>query len=210
MDFRISWVAVVAYSVLACSGLDAEKVDKDAGAVTDGSATQCQQCLEAPNQPGPGCANELAACQANALCADHLVCLEQQGCTALTTREEMFTCGTQCWQDRHVDINDPAVALGYAVYRCRITSCGSICYPGQPPLDAGPPPDQLCHTKADCGPGLYCCGTLQGTTYESIKCAATCAEANQYEFCDPQTNPDCHFRGTCQQSLFVSTAHICK
>lgn len=216
MKFRVVWSAITLCSVFACSGLDGRTAHKENGAViqaADGGLTECRKCMLAPKDPGPGCANEFAACQGNELCVQHLECVEERGCSNLASREELFQCGSACYEDHHVDINDPAVGLGYALYRCRIGACGSICHPDDPPVQPGQLNiDAECATQADCDSGEYCCGTLAAGTanYESVKCAKTCAEPNQYEFCDPDTAATCHFKGECRESLFLAGTFVCK
>ena len=68
-----------------------------------------------------------------------------------------------------------------------------------------------CDDKADCDKGNVCCGTTGNNgRYTQVQCQASCdPNNNEYEFCDPNAQPDeCAANGqTCSLASGVLTGY---
>lgn len=88
----------------------------------------CYQCLHAPNQPGPGCGNEIAACEADKACKDSIDCTFEDGCWNLGTPAALIQCGLPCAE--RAGQTDVQVKLGAAVFACVQATCPGPCHLG--------------------------------------------------------------------------------
>jgi hypothetical protein len=129
---------LVSMLLMACTGIDAIVVDAkeqplptaDSGSDAQTAADVCDACLHGPNDPGPGCADEYAACDADAKCKAQQECYQER-CSTKTASADVFRCGSQCFADLGVAIDDPASTLSYNIFLCSTGSCKSVCFPGE-------------------------------------------------------------------------------
>ena len=90
----------------------------------------CQRCLESPDQPGPGCAQEIAACEANPQCAQVYACVIYSGCLYLASRSALANCAIPCLQEAGVTSQTtPAGMAAYNLTICGFTTCTRVCGP---------------------------------------------------------------------------------
>lgn len=88
----------------------------------------CEQCIESPDQPGPGCADELAACRADPRCNATYDCVIAHSCLTRGSQRRIILCGLPCAQDAGIIAqDDPAAVLVLAVVACLQTACPSEC-----------------------------------------------------------------------------------
>jgi hypothetical protein len=102
-----------------------------------GDATRpCEVCMRAPSDPGPGCADEMATCAADAPCFATMECAIAAGCLELTGQGAIIDCGTPCGRDAGLDLSSPSITFVLAVVTCAQDSCGPICRGEIPPPSA--------------------------------------------------------------------------
>jgi hypothetical protein len=96
---------------------------RDAGA--DGGG--CGRCLNAPDQPGPGCATEVAACQMDPVCRDTFACFQTR-CEGLTSQEQVVGCGLPCAQEAGLTSTAGSTfTLATNVFNCLLGACLGAC-----------------------------------------------------------------------------------
>ena len=94
----------------------------------------CDQCLASPDQPGPGCADELAACLADTKCHAMYECVVAQQCLTKGSQKKIILCGLPCAESAGIVTQDePAVVFVLAVVSCLQSACAVACKIG----DAG-------------------------------------------------------------------------
>lgn len=123
----------VLFALAACTSLETIVVEKNDQPLTDAggdaAATQaCYDCLEAPNDPGPGCANEYKACDDDPKCKAQQACYRKD-CSWAIKPTDVFACGSKCFEDLGVAFDDPASLLAYNIYLCATKACGPLCFP---------------------------------------------------------------------------------
>jgi hypothetical protein len=90
----------------------------------------CFDCINAPDDPGPGCGVEVAGCNQYTNCYVGLQCVFQQGCFN-GTEAELAICSTHCAEvGQLMSADDPATAPALAFYQCALTKCGALCRTG--------------------------------------------------------------------------------
>jgi hypothetical protein len=101
------------------AGPDAPDVDR---------RTLCQQCVEAPDMPGPGCGDELATCLADDKCKGAYECVIAKSCLLKGTQEKVVLCGLPCAADAGItsQFEQAAVDL-YGVASCALMACPKPC-----------------------------------------------------------------------------------
>ncbi|HEX8794884.1 MAG TPA: hypothetical protein VF765_28250 [Polyangiaceae bacterium] len=111
-------------------------VDGDASAPEVVVPPTCIGCLNTPDDASPpGCASEIAACNANTKCAATYVCAVADNCFKQPSFRDIVNCGIPCAEDAGiVSSSDPAVQLIYNIAVCASCNCNAICAVG----DAGP------------------------------------------------------------------------
>jgi hypothetical protein len=67
----------------------------------------CTACLMAPDMPGPGCADEVNACQAKTTCADAIDCLTETNCYGRTSAS-FIQCAIPCADEAGLSIGGGA------------------------------------------------------------------------------------------------------
>ncbi|GAC1543903.1 MAG: hypothetical protein NVS3B10_08060 [Polyangiales bacterium] len=94
----------------------------------------CRECVERPDDPGPGCGDEVKACRDEPKCSLILDCIYATGCFYLKTRKDFIVCAIPCAAEAGVVTTaDPVVGLGIAVATCADGKCRAFCGGG----DAG-------------------------------------------------------------------------
>lgn len=132
---KIGGFAIVAAIVCACADTtpvlvidernDASTLDAPEAS---SALTACLQCLTTPDNPGPGCADEIAACEANAKCKITLECAVRKECFLAPSREDLINCGTACTDEAGIKTeSDPSVALAASLDGCIEINCASVC-----------------------------------------------------------------------------------
>lgn len=101
--------------------------DGGAEVEAEASVSRCQACLTAPDQPGPGCATELAACKANAECAAAMACAFAKACFDRGSLSALISCGYPCAVEAGITLTDPAINLAYNLFQCAGKTCGVQC-----------------------------------------------------------------------------------
>jgi len=88
----------------------------------------CRACLEAPEDPGPGCAGPLAACVADPKASIIYECGFVRECWSLPTQADIVGCGFPCFTEAGItSFGDPAVTLVTAVMMCVLGGCQPVC-----------------------------------------------------------------------------------
>ena len=101
----------------------------DAAEDADAAMTTCRACLGAPDAPGPGCGDELAACQADPKCGAALACALADGCFDRGSLGQLVVCGLPCAKAAGIVSNDdPAVTQAFNFLHCAGTTCVTPCH----------------------------------------------------------------------------------
>jgi hypothetical protein len=115
--------------------IDTALAETDDAAALDGDgdgALGCYQCIEAPDDPGPGCGTEYAACAAQPKCDAILKCVFATGCFYLASTKDFINCAIPCAADAGVtSTDDPIVLLGLNVAYCADRVCRPYCGGGE-------------------------------------------------------------------------------
>ena len=101
----------------------------DAAEDGDAATTTCRACLGAPDAPGPGCGDELAACQADPKCGAALACALADGCFDRGSLGQLVVCGLPCAKAAGIVSNDdPALTQAFDLFHCAGTTCVTPCH----------------------------------------------------------------------------------
>jgi hypothetical protein len=87
----------------------------------------CELCINAPPDPGPGCAHVVAICAADRGCHDTMVCAVAARCLELSGMGTILDCGTPCGRNAGLDLSSPSLTYLFDVLACAQDSCGPIC-----------------------------------------------------------------------------------
>jgi hypothetical protein len=140
----VPWMAWVGAGLLAVACVDTSPiaVSKDAGVPTPvrdaplGEVSDphpaCHACIEAPNDPGPGCANQLARCNANAGCQTIYECAYKIGCVFKVDYQESLACALPCTEGILNAFQEPIMAA-IALTECFHAACTDVCGVEAPP-----------------------------------------------------------------------------
>jgi hypothetical protein len=157
----------------------------------------CLKCLTTPDVPGPGCADEVAACRAAATCSRGYDCTFQRGCVGGTVKA--FTaCLPACTLAAGFTApDDPGRLAGLRVYECLTRGgCASLCFTDST-ADAGPPPDASDASVPDqdaggeAGPMNQCLNAADQSVLSDMKAVTDAAQACG-TVCFLDTNPNCN------------------
>jgi hypothetical protein len=92
----------------------------------------CYACIAAPDDPGPGCGTEFAACEAEPKCKAIMDCVLATGCFYLASTKEFTNCAIPCAIEAGVtSTDDPVVILGLNVAYCADKVCRPYCGGGE-------------------------------------------------------------------------------
>lgn len=128
LTFLFAGVACTSLETVTVESKDQPQVTVEAGTDAAAAIQLCYDCLAAPNEPGPGCANEYEACDADPKCKAQQACYRANCAWAIATAD-VFACGSQCFADLGVAPNDPASLLSYNIYLCSTGACKPVCFP---------------------------------------------------------------------------------
>jgi hypothetical protein len=144
----VSFVAAVAFAVVACVDLSPVIYDADAspfysdaaddvsdldgGPANADSGPTCVSCLTLPDDASPpGCGTEVAACVANAECSVIYTCAIAHHCFEQPSFRDIVNCGVPCVVASGVSTStDPAIGLIYGIAVCAQASCNGPCHIG--------------------------------------------------------------------------------
>jgi hypothetical protein len=101
--------------------------------VNDDGPRPCEVCMRAASDPGPGCADSMAACATDAPCGATMECSIAARCFELTGQGLIVDCGTPCGRDAGLDLSSPSITYVLAVIKCAQEVCGTICRGEEPP-----------------------------------------------------------------------------
>jgi hypothetical protein len=88
----------------------------------------CVQCLETPDQPGPGCATELGECRGDPKCNATYDCVIAKSCLTKGDQKKIILCGLPCAQEAGILTQDePSAVLILDIVACIQASCASPC-----------------------------------------------------------------------------------
>jgi hypothetical protein len=88
----------------------------------------CVQCLEAPDQPGPGCGTALAECRGDPKCSATYDCVLAKSCLTKGDQKKIILCGLPCAQEAGIIAqDDPSAVLILDIVACIQASCASPC-----------------------------------------------------------------------------------
>ena len=88
----------------------------------------CKACLEAPEDPGPGCATAHANCYGVEQCASIFDCGFETNCYALPSQGEIIVCAIPCFVKFGVSSpSDPVTMLTQPLLTCLIDKCSLPC-----------------------------------------------------------------------------------
>ena len=89
----------------------------------------CLACMNAPEEPGPGCQTVFSACKQNPKCSVFIDCGFELQCFQGSKRA-VFACGQPCLSRiGGLTPDDPALLLASNFFQCVVNGpCGDICY----------------------------------------------------------------------------------
>jgi hypothetical protein len=106
---------------------DVDYGDLPPDAIPDPNAL-CRACLEAPEDPGPGCAGPHAACMADEKCASIYECAFMKDCWSIGEQGPIIICTLPCYQAVGITSPmDPVVALTSPILGCVLGPCAPVC-----------------------------------------------------------------------------------
>jgi hypothetical protein len=120
----------------ACLEMPITHIDKSAVPIVDSDASAdggpqaaCAACMEAPEDPGPGCQPTFTACKDNPKCALIIKCGFERQCFQ-GSRREFMNCGLPCVTNNGVlTPDDPVLNLGATLFQCLANGpCGNLCF----------------------------------------------------------------------------------
>jgi len=97
----------------------------DAANAPDSSA--CLGCIHGPDDAGPGCATEVAACYALFTCQATFACATANSCFERGSLGAIEGCGVPCATEAGAVSGDPSYAAMLTAFSCIISRCGAAC-----------------------------------------------------------------------------------
>jgi hypothetical protein len=143
MKWRVEATLVVGLLFTGWGCLDPEPVVVERNDMATASA-ECLKCLSTPDTPGPGCADEVAACRAAPICSIGYDCQFQRGCVGGSTKT-FNACLPGCtvaagFSSPDTSTDDPGRIAGLHIYQCLTRgACSAVCFTDV--SDGGAPPD---------------------------------------------------------------------
>jgi hypothetical protein len=176
--------------------LDPEPVHVERTDLVTASAA-CLKCLITPDVPGPGCADEVAACRAAQTCSRGYDCTFQRGCVGGSVKT--FTnCLPACTVAAgFASQDDPGRIAGLRIYECLTRGgCASVCFTDAQ-TDAGTvdaADGSVSDAGADAGPVDACLNPADQTVLsDSTKVSKSAQDCGFGCFAneDPNCDADC-------------------
>jgi hypothetical protein len=127
----------VSFGVFAAACIDTSPVHvfKEGGVIGTWDATEdddagpnpaCRACIAAPNDPGPGCGDELGRCGETKFCMRIYECAYAGGCVFKKTQNESIACALPCASDI-TDVYDPSISRAVELTSCFHANCVDVC-----------------------------------------------------------------------------------
>src|SRR5947207_1484065 len=138
-------------SIIVASCLDVSPIVVATSTNPSNQSRECAACYLQSNVPGPGCADEVTACSADARCRDAFQCSVTHGCFQ-GAKEQLITCGSGCATEAgFTSLSDTAYQLATALYACLLGPCKDACFgpASSGPADGGDAAEVV--TMAICG-----------------------------------------------------------
>jgi hypothetical protein len=133
--FGIGWGILA----IACIDTSPVTISKDGGDVIfpdDAGSSDvfdpfpaCSSCIAAPNDPGPGCGNELKTCRETDPCSIIYDCAYASGCVFKRTQDESVACAFPC-AAQLTNAYAAAISAALALTKCFHDACGDVCEVG--------------------------------------------------------------------------------
>ena len=91
--------------------------------------TGCKRCMNADEDPGPGCYSAYTTCVNDKKCNDTLECIYGAGCFGASPKS-FLGCGTPCGTKAGIFTgNDPSLAIAAALFQCVANGgCNAACF----------------------------------------------------------------------------------
>ncbi len=96
----------------------------------DAGESACMRCQRAPDVPGPGCADELAACYTHPSCAKTADCSKAAGCYDLGNSADWTSCSLTCGEKEKLGEDPAALGAAYTNFNCLQRVCAGPCNEG--------------------------------------------------------------------------------
>jgi hypothetical protein len=179
--------------------LDPEPVNVERKDQVTASAA-CLKCLSTPDVPGPGCADEVAACRAAQTCSRGYDCSFQRGCVGGTIKTFVACLPACTLAAGFMSQDDPGRIAGLRIYECLTRGgCSSVCFTDSQG-DAGPPQDASDASDAsvadqdagtDAGLMNACLNPADQSVLSDMQAVTDAAQACGTA-CFPDPNPNCN------------------
>jgi len=164
------------------------------------ASAACLKCVSTPDVPGPGCADEVAACRTADTCSRGYDCTFQRGCVGGTVKTFVACLPACTLLAGFKSQDDPGREAGLRIYECLTRGgCSSVCFTDAT-NDAGVTPDASDASTTDqegggeAGPVNQCLdpadqgvlADMQAVTDAAQTCGISC-----FPNPDPNCNTDC-------------------
>jgi hypothetical protein len=124
---------VVASGLLGLGCTDTTPIDvppKEGGVIDAGgdarARPECHACISAPDDPGPGCGDELAACFGTMYCGEIYECAYALGCVFEATYEDSLLCAIRpCGKINNAYLDSLTAAT--KLTECFHKACADVC-----------------------------------------------------------------------------------
>ncbi len=117
-------VTVVSDAAIVVRDASTQPSDADGEAQPD---PPCLACIKSPNVPGPGCANELAACDATAKCRFIFDCAYENGCVTKPMQSESIACALPCGDQLGTSAFEASILSALTLTTCFHMACAAAC-----------------------------------------------------------------------------------
>ena len=114
-------------AAVACINIDPSWDEADTATASGTVPVACQQCREAPSDPGPGCADELAVCNANETCVALDRCVILSGCHPSENLQGFLGCARPCADEHGVTLYDDIYQIAMPLGFCVMDNCEAEC-----------------------------------------------------------------------------------
>jgi hypothetical protein len=161
------------------------------------ASAECLKCVSTPDVPGPGCADEVAACRAAETCSRGYDCTFQRGCVGGTVKT-FVACLPACTiLAGFKSQDDPGREAGLRIYECLTRGgCSSVCFTDAT-NDAGVTSDASDASTTDqeaggeTGPVDQCLDAADQSVLSDMQAVTDAAQACGTA-CFPDPNPNCN------------------
>ena len=137
MRLPLACFVVTVASLPACLDLPPRVVPADAGVEVDGGPvvrpdgpSVCVTCIQAPDDPGPGCGTAWAPCAVEPRCVGLVECSEERNCFRFNNLNQFLGCVQPCVEKFMLaGTTDPVYPLVTPIVFCTtgVGVCAPIC-----------------------------------------------------------------------------------